>query len=224
MPAVPSDTVGALANLERARVYRSLAKLFLPVGPGFLEALRSNVLAELCEALARLGESLAVREAAESLRAHLANLDPARLQSAYQATFEASGGLRCPPHETAHTADRPAAGLVRTFELADVAGFYHAFGVELEPGTERPDHVSAELEFMQLLAAKEAVALAEEGNGEHAAVCRDAARAFLRDHLGRWVGSFADAVEAGAEEPFYRAAARVLAGFVAHDAARLGVE
>ncbi len=224
MPAAPSDTVGALANLDRARVYRSLAKLFLPPDPDSLDALRSQVLAELRESLARLGESRAVREAAESLRKHLAGADPAGLQSAYQTTFEASGGLRCPPHETAHTAERPAAGLVRTFELADVAGFYRAFGVELTPGTERPDHVSAELEFMQLLAAKEAMALGDEGDGERAAVCRDAARAFLRDHLGRWVERFAEAVETGASEPFYRAAARLLAGFVAHDAARLGVE
>jgi TorA maturation chaperone TorD len=117
--------------------------------------------------------------------------------------------------------ERPGAALVRTFELADVAGFYRAFGVELRPGTERPDHLGAELEFMQLLAAKEALALGDEGDGERAELCREAARAFLRDHLGRWVKAFADAVEAGAGEPFYRAAARLLASFVAHEVARL---
>jgi TorA maturation chaperone TorD len=211
----------SLASLDRARVWRSLARLFLPLDAEAFHALRATVLAELRDSLARLGEAREVREAAESLRAHLAAADPARLQSAYEAIFEASGGLRCPPHETAHTAGPPAAGLVRTFELADVAGFYRAFGVEPTPGTERPDHVSVELEFMQLLAAKEAVALADEGDGEHAALCRDAARAFLRDHLGRWAGGFAAALEAGSEEPFYRAAARLLAGFVAAEVARL---
>jgi TorA maturation chaperone TorD len=113
---------------------------------------------------------------------------------------------------------------VRPSGVADVAGFYRAFGVEPISASERPDHISAELEFMQLLAAKEAVALGDEGEGERAAVCREAARAFLRDHLGRFVERFADAVEAGTREPFYLAAARLLAGFVTHDAARLGVE
>jgi TorA maturation chaperone TorD len=216
-----SADTGALASLDRARVYRSLARVFLPPDAASLHGLRERDLPQLCEALSRLGEERALRDAADALRERLARTDLPCLQAAHQATFEASGGLRCPPNETSHTAETPQHALTRTFELADVAGFYRAFGVEVTPGTERPDHVSVELEFMQLLAVKEAVALGEEGEGESAEICRDASRAFLCDHLGRWAERFAERVEAGSD-PLFGAAARILRGFVAHEAARLG--
>jgi TorA maturation chaperone TorD len=83
--------------------------------------------------------------------------------------------------------------MVKSFELADIAGFYRAFGVEITPGTERPDHIAVELEFMHLLAVKEVVAAGREDGGEHARICRDARATFFRDHLGRWFGPSANA-------------------------------
>ncbi len=74
--------------------------------------------------------------------------------------------------------------------LADIAGFYRAFGLEpCETRRERPDHIAVELEFMHVLSIKEAYALAQ-GWGEKAGICREAQSAFLRDHLGRWTPSF----------------------------------
>lgn len=74
--------------------------------------------------------------------------------------------------------------------LADVAGFYRAFGLEpCEAKRERPDHIAVELEFMHVLALKEAYALAHDWD-EKAEVCREAQAGFLRDHLGRWAPSF----------------------------------
>jgi len=74
--------------------------------------------------------------------------------------------------------------------LADVAGFYRAFGLEpCEAKRERPDHIAVELEFMHALALKEAYALAHDW-GEKADICREAQTGFLRDHLGRWAPSF----------------------------------
>jgi TorA maturation chaperone TorD len=65
----------------------------------------------------------------------------------------------------------------RFLKLADVAGFYAAF--ELTPATARPDmedHIAAELEFMSVLALKEAYAGAEELPGG-LTVTRDAKEA-----------------------------------------------
>lgn len=74
--------------------------------------------------------------------------------------------------------------------LADVAGFYHAFGLDTcEAKRERPDHIAVELEFMHVLALKEAYALAHDW-GEKADICREAQTGFLRDHLERWAPSF----------------------------------
>ncbi|MCK6470103.1 MAG: molecular chaperone TorD family protein [Planctomycetes bacterium] len=74
-------------------------------------------------------------------------------------------------------------------ELGDLAGFYAAFGMKVDPKShERADHIAVELEFMMLLCAQELEAMREEGRTgiEHLAVVRDAERKFLRDHLARW--------------------------------------
>ncbi|MFQ5873874.1 MAG: molecular chaperone, partial [Dehalococcoidia bacterium] len=135
--------------------------------------------------------------------------------------FDESSGLRCVPNEMAQLDGMPQLELTRTFELADIAGFYRAFGVEVSPGSERADYITTELEFMHLLAVKESIALQEEGEGEHAEVCRGASRAFLRDHLGRWAPRLgARLVEANAD-PVYSAAGQLLGSFVAFDAARI---
>lgn len=207
---------------DRALVYGALSRLFRPQDAESFEILRQRAWPELEAALARLGAEDSVLDAAHALGALLREADAEPLARSYEATFEASGGLRCPPNEGAHTAQTPGEALTRTVELADVAGFYRAFGVEVEPGTERPDHVAIELEFMHLLAVKEAVARGEDADDERVAVCRDAARSFLRDHLGRWTSRLAERLEESAADPVYAAAGRLLDGVVAHDAASLG--
>lgn len=71
-------------------------------------------------------------------------------------------------------------------EMADVAGFYRAFGLDFEG--DRPDHICMELEFMRLLVMKEAKALMD-GNTENAEICISAQKSFLHSHLGRWAGA-----------------------------------
>jgi TorA maturation chaperone TorD len=105
--------------------------------------------------------------------------------------------------------------------MADVAGFYRAFGLRVAPG-ERPDHVAAELEFYGWLQAREAQARAR-GETEGAEVCRDARRKFLRDHLGRWLPLLAARLrERGAG--FHARVAELAAALVAREARDLGVE
>lgn len=74
--------------------------------------------------------------------------------------------------------------------LADIAGFYRAFGLEpLSATTERVDHISVECEFMYYLLLKQAHAL-QTGQVENAAICARAAEQFLKEHLGFWAPSF----------------------------------
>jgi TorA maturation chaperone TorD len=116
-------------------------------------------------------------------------------------------------------------------ELADIAGFYRAFGFQTG-GTvrERPDHLAAELEFMYLLALKEAYAAANS-MPEQVEICVDAQRKFLQDHLARWIGSFCRSLERSIDErlgkdrlesPYFKLA-RLAEAFVSTDAARLGI-
>jgi DMSO reductase family type II enzyme chaperone len=214
--------VAAFLHLDRACVYRGLAGLFRPPDPQGLDELRARGLPELRAALGRLGADAELLGAARAVATRLDETESGRVESGYEQTFEASGGLRCPPNETPHTQDTGEKALLRTYELADVAGFYRAFGVEVTPGSERPDHIAAELEFMHLLAVKEAVAEDEEAAAEHAAICRDATRAFLRDHLGNFAPRLAERLAETAADPLYADAGRLLSRFVAFDMASRG--
>jgi TorA maturation chaperone TorD len=71
-------------------------------------------------------------------------------------------------------------------EMADLAGFYRAFG--LRPGdghTERLDHAGVEFEFLEILSLKEVYAI-ERGEAVMLEVTRDAVASFLSHHLGRF--------------------------------------
>jgi TorA maturation chaperone TorD len=74
--------------------------------------------------------------------------------------------------------------------MADVAGFYRAFGADVHgPAAERPDHAGAELEFLGLVAEHRVAAL-ERGDAELAEHLRQIEDGFLTDHAGRWLASF----------------------------------
>ncbi len=200
-------------SADRARVYRTLAGLFRAPDDGLVERLQRVDLPQLRKALYRLGGEDDLLEAAECVARLLDEAQLQELTRSYNDTFDASGGLRCSPHETSHAPDTPQEALVRTFQLADIAGFYRAFGVEVMPETERVDHISAELEFMHLLAVKAAMAKVQH-NPEGEEICRDAAGTFLRDHLSRWYPRFCRSLEEASTGSVYAAAARLLERFL----------
>lgn len=116
-------------------------------------------------------------------------------------------------------------------ELADIAGFYRAFGLQTGATVrERPDHLATELEFMYLLTLKEAYA---DSNAmpEQAEICIDALGKFLQDHLARWIGPFRHSLERSIDERLgedelqspYVMLARLAEAFISAEAARLGV-
>lgn len=98
-----------------------------------------------------------------------------------------------------------------TPRLADVAGFYKAFGLQVVD--DRPDHVIAQLEFlaMALLAQAEAIESGDEAAEQETS---RAIRSFLRDHLGGWIDVWASRVAAIDElepwVPFAAAAAELV--------------
>jgi putative dimethyl sulfoxide reductase chaperone len=201
------------AALGRATVYRLCgAALAYPAPDRLVE-------------IARLAHAAAVvvdrrfREPLTALADAAAIADAESIAAEYVTLFD--GAVKCPPYEGAYALPQIAG---KSAQLADIAGFYAAFG--LEPAAGQPeveDHVATELEFLSALAVKEAWALAER-HDEHALVTRDATASFLADHLGRWACTFASALEASTDVPYYQAAARLIGVWVAADAARLGVD
>lgn len=105
--------------------------------------------------------------------------------------------------------------LQQAHELADLAGFYRAFG--LQPAArrrERPDHVACELEFLDFLCRKEAYAL-EVDDGEMLEATRQAIGKFLRQHLGRFGRAFATSLRTADRDGYYGAVADLCGSFLA---------
>jgi len=121
-----------------------------------------------------------MRERARELLAALEATDIVNQAVEYNRVFDQSA--LCSPFETEYEADPFA----KARQLADVSGFYNAFG--MDAARERPtmnDYIGSELEFMSLITRSEAYATARNWTRRRE-VAIDAERGFLRDHLGRW--------------------------------------
>jgi TorA maturation chaperone TorD len=213
MSAPAVDEAAIEAALGRAAVYRVLSLAFAHPTPARLEEVgraavfaAGSLPASCADALRALGEA-ATAVAAQDVAA--------------ESVFLFDGAVRCAPYEGAYG---PATMAGKGAALADIAGFYAAFGLASEGGAqpETEDHIAAELEFMSALAVKDAWARLG-GNPERVSVTREAQAAFLEHHLARWTDAFADAMRATTTLPYYLALADALAAWVGADAAALGV-
>lgn len=112
----------------------------------------------------------------------------------------------------------------QTAELADLSGFYNAFGMNVNPSAfERADHLSVECEFLAVLCAKEAWGV-QEGELQLAETCADAQRLFLRDHLARWLPAFAHRVMGADPEGLFGVFASLAAAFIMEECRRFEIE
>ncbi|MDA8257715.1 MAG: molecular chaperone TorD family protein [Betaproteobacteria bacterium] len=99
-----------------------------------------------------------------------------------------------------------------------VLDFYEqgGFGVS-DDFRELPDHVAAELEFLYLLIFSQNQAQFG-GNANELTAANTMHSRFVAEHLGAWIGSFVEAVRAGAETAFYRELAEFTERFVGLEA------
>src|SRR5690606_6118701 len=102
-----------------------------------------------------------------------------------------------------------------TPRLAEIAGYYQAF--KMHVCHDRPDHVVAELEFLAFATMLESDALAVSDE-ERAEIAAEAARSFLRDHIGRWLRPWSERVAAEPDLEPWHAVARLAADLVDHEA------
>lgn len=141
---------------------------------------------------------------------------PDELLAAFSRLF--AGEVACSACETEYDFDTFA----KARQLADIAGFYLAFGLKVAESRPAPaDMVSTELEFMSHLALKQAYA-AVNGMSEQAEISADAERAFLEAHLGRWMPAFCRDLGRFEAGGFYAAVADLCGRFVAAEVERVG--
>lgn len=170
----------------RAAAYGIAAAAFLYPDESTLSELRAPETAEgLSDAADRL--ALDVAAAATDLLAALDGVAGDALRDAHTDLFGVPDGGAYPvvPYETAYTV--AGGGDHEQRRIAAVAGLLGAFDLDRSEGfDERHDHVAVELELMQVLAAKRAVAL-DADEPDLAATMRDAEATVVEGHLSEFV-------------------------------------
>lgn len=184
------------------------------------DAVLSEAAALLCDLPEAIPEELAPGERS------LAELDVSAVMAELHETrdefnrhFETTFGLlvsnACPPYETEYIDGKFT--FQRGHALADISGFYQAFGVTTsESHPERPDHIVQELEFMAFLIGltRQADQSDSSVRADRMRVCCDAQERFLRDHLTWWTPAFSTLLSREDSGGFYDAAAGFLSAFI----------
>ncbi len=206
--------------MEEARAYQLTALGFMYPDRNWLAAMEKFLDARNEDAANKVpqGENLLKSSLQQSLDENA--LEGIALE--YDRLFTATGNVLIPIYETEYGMDSVFA---KTKELADLNGFYQAFGLELGKDSqgERPDHLMIQLEFMAALLIKEAYAR-NEGWEDKANVSFEARKRFLKDHIGRWGPAFCLMVKHKTEVEFYRKLGELTADLINKDLKELNVK
>ncbi|MBZ0129576.1 MAG: molecular chaperone TorD family protein [Rhodobacteraceae bacterium] len=210
-----SPAAGPRPAPARAEIYRFLALAFSDPVPGGAKALQHQWSVTRA-AMAALGLA-----ATSETNAAIAALDDDSLKRAHLSVFGHAVSKDCPPYGGEY-------GQAHIFEksqtLADVVGFYRAFGLALAEGVhDRPDHIAFELEFMEFLSLKQALAEGQDHGAERVAFCAKAQRLFLESHLGFWAFSFAHRLQQRPAPGPFAVWADLMDDFLAQEMAAAGI-
>lgn len=212
---VPGDATTAF---HLGRLYSLLALGFERPGDAFRAAIEEDAFGtDLVESARTVDDDVAQTALAVAAHAH----DPATLHDEWASLFGVEEGVTVSPYELTYM---PGPLMTNVRKLADIAGFYEAFDLEIVPErNDRRDHVCYLLEFLGRLSLREAY-LRIEGDDEGVAVVGDAYRQFIEEHLGRWYWRFAEEVSRHDDGGFYAALADLLAALLRGEIDRLDVD
>lgn len=207
----------AAANL-RSNMYGLLATAFREPNEGLLS---SGYVGDLRNLIGHLEGGEGFLPLFNKLENIIGQLDYEQLTVQYSTLFLPSGGFSASPYEAEYTKETPQHSFSSQAQLADIAGFYLSFGLDVsKKSPERVDHIATELEYMQIMSLKEALAL-KDNNEEHVFVTADAQRKFIAEHLGRWTHSFAQRISSCGVSEFYETIGEILDLWLDYDKAYL---
>ncbi|MCK5522814.1 MAG: molecular chaperone TorD family protein [Thiomargarita sp.] len=190
----------SITLLAQADLLLFIAQMFAPPSAELQKMLEIEV-PDIKELLQKSGFSEPNRfeELFQQIRQQAQGLDT--WAGEYNRLFETN--VACPINET---------GIIRRDKgviLADITGFYHAFGFKLsEEATEKADHLTGELEFVAMLL----VMLAQTQDEEALRTIHHALNSFSFDHIGEWLPMFCERLTEATSLPFYQHLAKLLQG------------
>ena len=202
--------------MARNRMYALLAKGFrYPDADCFTQLMDGSYAEEITAAL-----SVCATDLAADFQGLLPDLQVVssseELESAYLSAFETN--IPDPSvslYEGSHHLQGNKPGL-----LLELKGFYRTFGLTMaESENDLEDALTAELEFMQFVTAKQVQA--EQGALDKLPYLR-AQKDFLERHLAAWLPALQAEVESKLKHPFYLALTALANDFVAFDAKAMG--
>lgn len=198
--------------IERADWYEALALMFTQPTDETLARIRSLV-ARFVEGA---NETETLAGPVRRFKDDLSNTDLGTIRREYNRLFITAGACR------ANETDYERLSFSMTQQLADVTGFYTAFGIQVDSSSgERPDYIGTELEFMRLLLLKQAYA-EENGLTEQAEITETAVNNFIRSHLVTWIPAFCAALLKNTKSSgSYATGASVLEAFVSSEGSKV---
>ncbi len=209
--------------LATSQIYQFLSMCLLEPEESTLELLKNkDYMSEVESCFEKAGKKEWL-EAFGNIRKELQESNIEKLTKGYRDTFgNATVAMDCPPYEMYFSGSQI---YQQTQDLADLSGFYKAFGVEVsrDDTTNRWDHIAVELEFLHFLTYKLAYTT-ENGEDKERELCLTAKKKFLNSHIGRWICAFSSSVEKKSPLAFYREIADISNEFVHHDMENLGVD
>lgn len=193
-------TTDSIALLAQADLLLLLAQLFAP--PSAVKPVILDIEAvDIHDLLEKTGFSdpNPLQERFQQIRRQAEMTDLDSWMGEYNRLFETN--VACPINET---------GIIRRDKgviLADISGFYNAFGFELsEDASEKADHLTGELEYIAMLL----VMLTQTQDEEELRTTYNALSAFCADHIGDWLPTFCERLMETTDLLFYRQLAELL--------------
>jgi len=124
-------------------------------------------------------------------------------------------GRHISPHESVHLPEKEGGtGQLWGKPAVKVKKFIEASGLEYKSEySGLPDHISVELEFMQHLTSREALAWEEDGR-KGSEFYLKIEKTFMEEHLTRWIPIFCEKVMEETEMPFYKGMAALTKKFI----------
>lgn len=126
-----------------------------------------------------------------------------------------------PPYEFIYT-NRCSEDVIK-----EVMSFYEETGMEInEEIHNAPDYIGLELNFMAELCAEEVLSLSRDYSLEtvfEVVIVRLLQKAFLQNHISKWVPPFADELIKDAQTDFFKGVGFLLKGYIRQECSRFGL-